>query len=96
MVQSAGGVLLHQMKELLLHTDLKREDTIFYFTTCGWMMWNWLTTSLAVGATLVRYDGNPFHPGRLLRDARLYEIGAGTSEIRRMLISRALFRDTEE
>ncbi|MCP4342957.1 MAG: acetoacetate--CoA ligase [Desulfobulbaceae bacterium] len=63
MVQSAGGVLLHQMKELLLHTDLKREDTIFYFTTCGWMMWNWLTTSLAVGATLVLYDGNPFHPG---------------------------------
>jgi len=63
MVQSAGGVLLHQMKELLLHTDLKRDDTIFYFTTCGWMMWNWLTTSLAVGAALVLYDGNPFHPG---------------------------------
>jgi acetoacetyl-CoA synthetase len=63
MVQSAGGVLLNQLKELLLHTDLKREDTIFYFTTCGWMMWNWLTTSLAVGATLVLYDGNPFHPG---------------------------------
>ncbi|MBU1566676.1 MAG: acetoacetate--CoA ligase [Proteobacteria bacterium] len=63
MVQSAGGVLLHQIKELLLHTDLTREDTIFYFTTCGWMMWNWLTTSLAVGATLVLYDGNPFHPG---------------------------------
>jgi acetoacetyl-CoA synthetase len=63
MVQSAGGVLIHQLKELMLHTDLKREDTIFYFTTCGWMMWNWLTTSLAVGATLVLYDGNPFHPG---------------------------------
>ncbi len=63
MVQSAGGVLLHQLKELLLHTDLKRDDTIFYFTTCGWMMWNWLTTSLAVGAALVLYDGNPFHPG---------------------------------
>ena len=63
MVQSGGGVLLHQMKELLLHTDLKRDDTIFYFTTCGWMMWNWLTTSLAVGATLVLFDGNPFHPG---------------------------------
>lgn len=62
MVQSAGGVLLNQMKELLLHTDLKQEDTIFYFTTCGWMMWNWLTTSLSTGATLVLYDGNPFHP----------------------------------
>jgi acetoacetyl-CoA synthetase len=50
------------MKELMLHTDLKREDTIFYFTTCGWMMWNWLVSSLAVGATLVLFDGNPFHP----------------------------------
>ena len=62
MVQSAGGVLLNQLKELLLHTDLTYEDTIFYFTTCGWMMWNWLTASLATGATLVLYDGNPFHP----------------------------------
>ncbi|WP_457551812.1 acetoacetate--CoA ligase [Desulfobacula sp.] len=63
MVQSQGGVLLHQKKELVLHTDLKQDDTIFYFTTCGWMMWNWLTASLSVGATLVLYDGNPFHPG---------------------------------
>ena len=62
MVQSAGGILIHHLKELMLHTDLKREDTIFYFTTCGWMMWNWLTSALAVGATLVLYDGNPFHP----------------------------------
>jgi acetoacetyl-CoA synthetase len=46
----------------MLHTDLTRSDTIFYFTTCGWMMWNWLTSSLAVGATLVLFDGNPFHP----------------------------------
>ncbi|VBB43879.1 Acetyl-coenzyme A synthetase 1 [uncultured Desulfatiglans sp.] len=62
MVQSAGGILVHHLKELMLHTDLKREDTIFYFTTCGWMMWNWLTSSLALGATLVLFDGNPFHP----------------------------------
>ena len=62
MVQSAGGVLIQQLKDLLLATDLKREDTIFYFTTCGWMMWNWLTSSLAVGASLVLYDGNPFYP----------------------------------
>ena len=62
MVQSAGGILIHHIKELMLHTDLKREDTIFYFTTCGWMMWNWLTSSLSVGATLVLYDGNPFYP----------------------------------
>ncbi len=62
MVQSAGGILIHHLKELMLHTDLKREDNIFYFTTCGWMMWNWLVSSLAVGATIVLYDGNPFHP----------------------------------
>jgi len=64
MVQSAGGILIHHLKELVLHTDLKREDTIFYFTTCGWMMWNWLTSSLAVGATLVLYDGNAFYPNQ--------------------------------
>jgi acetoacetyl-CoA synthetase len=62
MVQSAGGILVHHMKELILHTDLRREDTIFYFTTCGWMMWNWLVSSLAVGARLILFDGNPFHP----------------------------------
>jgi len=62
MVQSAGGVLINHKKELMLHTDLKREDTIFYFTTCGWMMWNWLVSSLSVGATILLYDGNPFHP----------------------------------
>ncbi len=70
MVQSAGGILLNHLKELILHTDLKRDDTIFYFTTCGWMMWNWLTSSLAVGATIVLYDGNPFHPD----PARLWQI----------------------
>ncbi len=63
MVQSAAGVLINQMKELALHTDLGRDDTIFYFTTCGWMMWNWLVCSLALGATLVLYDGSPFRPG---------------------------------
>ncbi len=62
MVQSAGGILINQMKEHLLHVDLKRDDTIFYFTTCGWMMWNWLVCGLGVGAKVVLYDGNPFHP----------------------------------
>ena len=62
LVQGAGGVLIQQLKELLLHTNLSREDNIFYFTTCGWMMWNWLTCSLATGATVMLYDGNPFHP----------------------------------
>jgi len=62
MAQSAGGVLINHLKELILHTDLKRDDRIFYFTTCGWMMWNWLVSSLAVGATVVLYDGHPFYP----------------------------------
>ncbi|MFZ3048417.1 MAG: acetoacetate--CoA ligase, partial [Desulfatirhabdiaceae bacterium] len=63
MVQSAGGILVHQLKEHILHVNLTRDDRIFYFTTCGWMMWNWLTSALGVGAALVLYDGNPFHPG---------------------------------
>lgn len=72
MVHGAGGTLLQHLKELRLHTDLTREDTIFYFTTCGWMMWNWLISSLAVGATVVLYDGSPFYPdsGALWRMAQ--------------------------
>jgi len=62
MVQSVAGILVNHLKELLLHTDLKREDTIFYYTTCGWMMWNWLVSSLAVGATVVLYDGAAMYP----------------------------------
>ncbi len=62
MVHGAGGTLLQHLKELMLHTDLKEEDRIFYFTTCGWMMWNWLASSLAVGATVMLYDGSPFYP----------------------------------
>ncbi|MCK5309356.1 MAG: acetoacetate--CoA ligase, partial [Thermoplasmata archaeon] len=61
-VHGAGGTLIQHLKELMLHTDLKRDDNIFYFTTCGWMMWNWLVSSLAVGATLLLFDGNPFYP----------------------------------
>ena len=62
MVHGAGGTLLQHLKELVLHTDLARDDRIFYFTTCGWMMWNWLVSALAVGATVVLYDGAPFAP----------------------------------
>jgi acetoacetyl-CoA synthetase len=60
MVHSAGGTLLQHYKEHMLHTDLKREDRVFYFTTLGWMMWNWLASALAVGSTIVLYDGAPF------------------------------------
>jgi acetoacetyl-CoA synthetase len=64
MVHGAGGTLLQHLKELVLHTDLRREDRIFYYTTCGWMMWNWLVSSLAVGATVLLYDGSPLPPKR--------------------------------
>ncbi len=61
-VHGAGGTLLQHLKEQHLHVDLKREDALYYFTTCGWMMWNWLVSGLAGGATLVLYDGSPFYP----------------------------------
>jgi acetoacetyl-CoA synthetase len=61
-VHGHGGTLLQHMKELMLHTDLRAGQRIFYFTTCGWMMWNWLVSGLGVGAALVLYEGNPGHP----------------------------------
>ncbi len=61
-VHGVGGTLLQHAKELGLHTDLTADDTLFYYTTCGWMMWNWLVSGLALGATLVLFDGSPFHP----------------------------------
>ncbi|MGA4323475.1 acetoacetate--CoA ligase [Ectopseudomonas hydrolytica] len=62
-VHGVGGTLLQHVKELGLHTDLTAHDCLFYYTTCGWMMWNWLVSGLALGATLVLFDGSPFHPG---------------------------------
>lgn len=61
-VHGAGGTLLKHACEHLLHCDVKEGDRVFYFTTCGWMMWNWLISALACGATLILYDGSPFHP----------------------------------
>jgi len=62
-VHSAGGTLLQHLKEHQLQSSLARGEKLFYFTTCGWMMWNWLVTGLASEATLLLYDGSPFHPG---------------------------------
>ncbi|HWR81953.1 MAG TPA: acetoacetate--CoA ligase [Candidatus Deferrimicrobium sp.] len=62
-VHGAGGTLLQHFKEHTLHTDLRREDVITYYTTCGWMMWNWLVSALQIGATIVLYDGSPSYPG---------------------------------
>jgi len=80
MVQSAGGILIHHMKELMLHSNVTRDDTVFYFTTCGWMMWNWLVSSLSLGATVVLFDGSPFHPDagalwRLAQDEKITVFG---------------------
>jgi acetoacetyl-CoA synthetase len=61
-VHGAGGTLLQHLKEHVLHVDLKPDERLFYYTTCGWMMWNWLVSGLASGATLALYDGSPFHP----------------------------------
>lgn len=61
-VHGAGGTLLQHLKELGLHTDIRPHDNLFYYTTCGWMMWNWLVSTLALGATLTLYDGAPAYP----------------------------------
>ncbi|MEW6288180.1 MAG: acetoacetate--CoA ligase, partial [Chloroflexota bacterium] len=84
MVQGAGGVLINHLKELILHTDLKRSDRIFYITSCSWMMWNWLISSLAVGATVVLYDGNPNYPDpgamwKLIQDEKITIFGCSAS-----------------
>jgi acetoacetyl-CoA synthetase len=83
MVQGPG-VLINQLKELIIHTDLKREDRIFYITSPSWMMWNWLICSLGVGATVVLYDGNPNYPDwgamwRLTQDERISIFGCSAS-----------------
>ena len=61
-IHRAGGVLLKQLAELSLHCDIKEGDRVFYYSTCGWMMWNWMVAALALNATLVLFDGSPFHP----------------------------------
>jgi acetoacetyl-CoA synthetase len=68
-IHSAGGTLLKHLSEQRLHSDIKAGDRVFYFTTLGWMMWNWLVSGLSSGATLLLYDGSPFHPdGNILWD----------------------------
>ena len=86
LVQGAGGILINQLKELILHTDLKRDDIHFFITTCSWMMWNWMLTSLATGNTLILYDGNPNYPDidamwKLIEDERVTMFGTSASYI---------------
>jgi acetoacetyl-CoA synthetase len=86
MVQGGCGILINHLKELILHTDLKREDRIFYISTPSWMMWNWLLGSLAVGATVVLYDGNPLYPDwgalwKFAEDVKITIFGCSASYI---------------
>lgn len=86
MVQGAGNILINHLKELIVHTDLKRSDRIFYITTCSWMMWNWLLSSLGVGATIVLYEGNPNYPDagamwKLVQDEKITIFGLSASYI---------------
>ena len=79
-----GGMLLNQLKELILHADLTREDTIFYVTTASWMMWNWLISALGTGATVLLYDGNPAYPNaealwRIIQDEGVTVFGTSAS-----------------
>lgn len=69
-VHGAGGTLLQHIKELGLHTDLSSADNLLFYTTCGWMMWNWMVSGLALGATLTLYEGSPTHP----RSNRLFQV----------------------
>jgi acetoacetyl-CoA synthetase len=80
MVHSAGGTLVQHLKEHRLHCDVRPGDRVFYFTTCGWMMWNWLASALASGATIVLYDGAPMAPSAdalwtMAREERLTHMG---------------------
>lgn len=84
LVQSGGGILINQLKELVLHADVTRGDTIFYVTTASWMMWNWLVAALGAGATVVLFDGNPAYPDlgalwRLIEDLKVTVFGTSAS-----------------
>ncbi len=86
MVQGAAGILVNQLKELVIHTDLKRDDVHFFITTCSWMMWNWMLASLATGNTIILYDGNPAYPGpgamwQLIQDEKVTMFGCSASYI---------------
>jgi acetoacetyl-CoA synthetase len=86
LVQGAGGVLLSHLRDLVLHSDLKEQDRIGYITTASWMMWNWLISSLAVGATILLYDGNPNYPDwgtmwKFIQDERITIFGCSATYI---------------
>ena len=86
LVQGAAGVLITQLRDVILHTDLRRDDIHFFITTCSWMMWNWMLSSLAVGNTLVLYDGNATYPDsgamwKIVQDEKVTMFGTSASYI---------------
>lgn len=86
MVQSVMGLLINQLKELVLHTDLKPSDRMLYITTCSWMMWNWQAASVGTGASIVLYDGNPSYPDtsaiwKILEEEKVTVFGLSASYI---------------
>jgi len=97
-VQGVGGILINHLKELILHADLKRDDTIIYLTAPTWMMWNWLVSALAVGSTIVLYDGNPVYPDpgamwRLIDEEQITFFGTSATYLN--LLKRENFRPKE-
>ena len=100
-VHSTGGVLLQHVKEHALHCDLGLGDRLFYYTTCGWMMWNWLVSALAVGSAVVLYDGSPFYPNRqrlldLIDDERISVFGTSPKFLATLESSNARPRDSHD
>ncbi|MFH0814196.1 MAG: acetoacetate--CoA ligase [Pseudomonadota bacterium] len=86
LVQGAGGILLNHLKELIIHIDLKRDDVHFFITTCSWMVWNWMLSSLATGNTIILYDGNPNYPDpgamwKIIQDEKVSMFGTSASYI---------------
>jgi len=100
-VHSSGGVLLQHVKEHGLHVDLGAADRLFYYTTCGWMMWNWLVSALAVGSAVVLYDGSPFHPANdrlldLIDDERISVFGTSPKFLATLESSGSKPRETHD
>jgi len=97
-VHGAGGTLIQHQKEHVLHSDIKPGDVVFYYTTCGWMMWHWLVSTLASGATILLYDGSPFHPdpGQLWRIAERERLAVfGTSAGYLTALEKSAYRPRE-
>lgn len=101
MVQSIGGLLLNQLKELALHNDIKANDRMLYITTCSWMMWNWQLAALGLGATLILYDGNPSYPEtasiwQILEQERVTVFGLSASYIHSLVASGFSAKDSAD